>query len=209
MNRHTACKSCFEVFRFSFERGPACARCQKRNTCKECMVKVLLTTLGEKKIKSVCADCRDAYAMMCQQIKTRHGSNPMPELKFIPTQGSEAKAKSFERLEKLQGKAHEDSKSPAFPFARALIPSAIAAYGRPVIDSHEDESPCSITFEWQHMFWLFDKNGDRLTVVINDNPKDALEFCRKNLKSFIADHQCIPTGMATLGDQSEFKNQPL
>lgn len=111
---------------------------------------------------------------------------------------------SFERLKKLQGTAHEDIKSPAFPFARALIPSAIAAYGRPVIDTHEDESPCSITFEWQHMFWLFDKNGDQLTVVINDNPNDAIEFCWKDLKSFIADHQCIPTGMATIGDQSEF-----
>lgn len=111
---------------------------------------------------------------------------------------------SYLRLEELQ-KNTDKSECLAFSFARELLPSATEAYGRPVIDSHEEEGPRSITFEWQNMFWLFQNNGKQMTVVIDD-PKEALTFYRDEFKSFVNDHTDIPYGMPPIGNQSEFKN---
>lgn len=68
-----ACKRCYVVFRVGkLMRGPACARCKRRNTCKPCMKKVLLKTLGEKEVKLVCEDCLYAYKDVCDLVKERN-----------------------------------------------------------------------------------------------------------------------------------------
>ncbi len=122
-------------------------------------------------------------------------------LQFISTQGPEAERKALDRLKDIQCATSADCL--AFHFARILIPSAIAAYGRPLIDSSEKEGSHSVTFEWLSMFWLIKKDG--MSVVINDEAEKALEFTQDDLEPFISDFMCIPNGMPSTGNQSKFK----
>lgn len=104
--------------------------------------------------------------------------------------------KSIERLKCLGCDA------PMFDFVIELLPSAVAAYGRPVIDSHGKKD--QITLEWKYMFWIFCGNHN-VKVVFNDNPKQILEFTFGQLYEFVRNHNCIPFGLPHAGDQSEFK----
>lgn len=68
-----ACKKCFNLFKVGrLKRGPACARCKTRNTCRPCMIKVMLNTLGEKEGKIVCEDCFQSYKEICELVKQRN-----------------------------------------------------------------------------------------------------------------------------------------
>ena len=81
--------------------------------------------------------------------------------------------------------------------------SAIAAYGRPLIDSHEENGPRSVTFEWQKMFWIFEKDGVHVSVVINDDASDIRTLSRKHFEAFLTDHTCTPSDLPAIGNRSE------
>lgn len=110
--------------------------------------------------------------------------------------------KCFKRLSDLE----YETENLSIDFAKKVLPSAIATYGRPLIGASEEEDyKQTVCFEWRNMIWIFEKDGLQMKVLIDHNDNFVC-FNNNDLALFIQNHNFIPAGLPEKGNQSEFQS---